>query len=113
MQQPQGDHLTGLEVGFGVFGDSAQLLIDLVEQCRDKLHRDHTALLAGEGCHPDQRGGVTGRLQARKDALLVMKPPRSKLRGITRKSIVCETPRFLTLFPLQGNLGASSEESPD
>jgi hypothetical protein len=43
----------------------------------------------------------------------LMKPPRSKLRGITRKGIVCETPRFLTLFPLQGNLGASSEESPD
>jgi hypothetical protein len=42
-----------------------------------------------------------------------MNPPRSKLRGITRKGIVCETPRFLTLFPLQGNLGASSEESPD
>jgi hypothetical protein len=31
----------------------------------------------------------------------------------TRKGIVCETPRFLTLFPLQGNLAASSEESPD
>ena len=44
---------------------------------------------------------------------LSMKPPRSKLRGIIRKGIVCETPRFLTLFPLQGNLGASSEESPD
>ena len=29
-----------------------------------------------------------------------MKSPRSKLRGITRKGIVCETPRFLTLFPL-------------
>jgi hypothetical protein len=43
----------------------------------------------------------------------LMNPPRSKLRGITRKGIVCETPRFLTLFPLQGNLGASSEESPD
>ena len=43
----------------------------------------------------------------------VMKPPRSKLRGITRKGIVCEAPRFLTLFPLQGNLEASSEESPD
>jgi hypothetical protein len=42
-----------------------------------------------------------------------MKPPRSKLRGITRKGVVCETPQFLTLFPLQGNLGASSEESPD
>ena len=47
------------------------------------------------------------------DGRLRMKPPRSKLRGITRKGIVCETPRFLTLFPLQGNLGASSEESPD
>ena len=44
---------------------------------------------------------------------VLMKPPRSKLRGITRKGIVCETPRFLTLFPLQGNLEASSEESPD
>ena len=44
---------------------------------------------------------------------LLMKPPRSLLRGITRKGIVCETPRFLTLFPLQGNLEASSEESPD
>src|SRR6266853_6103633 len=43
----------------------------------------------------------------------LMKPPRSKLRGITRKGIVCETPRFLKLFPLQGNLAASSEESPD
>src|SRR6266496_1695757 len=43
----------------------------------------------------------------------LMKPPRSKLRGITRKGFVCETPRFLTLFPLQGNLEASSEESPD
>ena len=32
-----------------------------------------------------------------------MKPPRSKLRGITRKGIVCETPRFLTLFPLAHN----------
>jgi len=41
--------------------------------------------------------------------ILKMKPPRSKLRGITRKGIVCETPRFLTLFPLQGNLEASSE----
>ena len=47
------------------------------------------------------------------DLWKLMKPPRSKLRGITRKGIVCETPRFLTLFPLQGNLGASSEESPD
>src|SRR5215510_13740794 len=51
MQQPQGDDLTGPEVGFGVFGDGAQLLIDLVEQGSDKLHGDHTALLSWEGCH--------------------------------------------------------------
>src|SRR5262245_5277826 len=31
------------------------------------------------------------------------KPPRSKLRGITRNGIVCETPWFLTLFPLVHN----------
>jgi hypothetical protein len=36
MQQPQGDDLTGPEVGLGVFGDSAQLLIDLVEQSSDQ-----------------------------------------------------------------------------
>ncbi len=69
MQQPQGDDLAGPEVGLGVFGDGAQLLIDLVEQCRDKLHRDHAALLSREGCHPDQRGGVVGRLQAQKHIL--------------------------------------------
>jgi len=58
MQQSQGDHLTGPEVGLGVFGDSAYLLIDLVEQRRDKIHCGHAALLSGEGCHADQRGGV-------------------------------------------------------
>ena len=71
MQQPQGDDLTGPEVGLGVFGDGAQLLIDLVEQRRDKLHGDHTALLSWEGCHRDQRGGVVGRLQVQKRVLLV------------------------------------------
>jgi len=50
MQQPQGDHLTGPEVGLGMFGDGAQLLIDLIEQRRDKLHCHHTALLSGAGC---------------------------------------------------------------
>jgi hypothetical protein len=45
VEQPQGDHLTGPEARLGMFGDGAQLLIDLVEQRRDKLHRDHTALL--------------------------------------------------------------------
>ena len=50
MQQSQGDHLTGSEVGLGMCGDSAQLLIDLIEQRRDKLHGQHTALLSGAGC---------------------------------------------------------------
>src|SRR5215831_6310598 len=71
MQQPHGDDLAGPEMGLGVCGDGAQLLVDLVEQCRDKLHRDHAALLSGDGCHPDQRGEVVGRLQAQKDVLLV------------------------------------------
>ena len=56
---------------------------------------------------------LTGPERRSLEAAMTMKPPRSKLRGITRKGIVCETPRFLTLFPLQGNLAASSEESPD
>jgi len=46
------------EVGLGVFGDGAHLLIDLVEQRRDKIHRGHAALLSWEGCYTDQRGGV-------------------------------------------------------
>src|SRR5215510_223542 len=51
MQESQGDHFTGPEVGFGMFRDGGQLLIDLVEQRRDKVHRAHAALLSGEGCH--------------------------------------------------------------
>src|SRR2546421_3743319 len=50
MQQSQGDHLTGPEVGLGVFGDSAQLLIDLIEQRRDKIHCDHGLLRSSQGC---------------------------------------------------------------
>jgi len=69
MQQPQGDDLTGPEVGLRVFGDGAQLLIDLVEQSSDKLHGDHTALLSWEGCHREQRGGVVERLQGQKREL--------------------------------------------
>jgi len=46
MEQPQGDDLTGPEVGLGVFGNGAQLLVDLVEQCRDKLDGDHGLLRA-------------------------------------------------------------------
>src|SRR5439155_16012528 len=69
--QPQGDYLTGPEMGLGMFGDSAQLLIDLREQRRDKIHCDHAALLAGERCHPDQRGRDVERLQAQKRTLVV------------------------------------------
>jgi hypothetical protein len=49
MEQPQGDHFTGPEVGLGVFGDGAQLLIDFIEQGGDKLYGHHTALLCWEG----------------------------------------------------------------
>jgi hypothetical protein len=45
-------------VGLGVFGEGVHLLIDPREQGGDKLHGGHPALLAGEGCHTDQRGGV-------------------------------------------------------
>jgi hypothetical protein len=31
MQQPQGDHLTGPEVGFGMFGDGGEMVIDLAK----------------------------------------------------------------------------------
>src|SRR6516162_7038769 len=51
MQQSQSNDLAGPEVGFGVFGDGTQLLIDLAEQRRDKLHGDHAALLSWERCH--------------------------------------------------------------
>src|SRR5262252_7297086 len=64
--QSQGHDLAGPEVGLGVFGDGVQLLIDLIEQCGDKLYGHHTALLASQGCHASQRGRVVGRLQAQK-----------------------------------------------
>src|SRR5262249_40349109 len=51
MQEPQGHHLTGPEVGLGMFGDSAQLLIDLIEQRRDKLDGGgHRRLRSSQGC---------------------------------------------------------------
>src|SRR5467141_3886508 len=50
MQQPQGAHLTGPEVGLGMFGDSAHLLIDLIEQHRDTIHCDHGLLRSSPGC---------------------------------------------------------------
>ena len=68
-------------------------------------------LATEQGSSPNETGKTYESERYQRGDL--MKPPRSKLRGITRKGIVCETPRFLTLFPLQGNLEASSEESPD
>src|SRR5262245_25092704 len=51
MQEPQGDHFTGPEVGLRVFGDGAQLLIDLVEQRRDKIDGGgHRLLRFSQGC---------------------------------------------------------------
>src|SRR5215510_7814447 len=49
MQQPQGDDLTGPEVGFGVCGDGAQLLIDLREQRGDQLLGGHALLRSSPG----------------------------------------------------------------
>jgi hypothetical protein len=49
MQQPQGDHLTGPEVRLRMFGNGAQLLIDLIEQRGDKLDGDHGLLRAWQG----------------------------------------------------------------
>jgi hypothetical protein len=71
--QPQGDHLTGPEVGFGVFGDGAQLLIDLVEQRRDKLHGDHATLLSWERCHVHSMEEAYDDCKPKKSILLVCK----------------------------------------
>src|SRR6185369_1354649 len=49
MQESQGDHLTGPEEGLRMFGDRAQLLIDLIEQRGDKLAGDHGLLRAWQG----------------------------------------------------------------
>jgi hypothetical protein len=49
MQQPQSDHLTGPEVRLRMFGDGAHLLIDFVEQSRDKIEGDHGLLRAWQG----------------------------------------------------------------
>src|SRR5215510_3320375 len=51
MQESQGHHLTGPEVGLGMFGDGAQLLIDLRKQRRDKLDGGgHRLLRSWQGC---------------------------------------------------------------
>src|SRR5262249_32305541 len=49
MQEAPGGPRTGPEVGFGMFGDRAQLLIDLIEQRRDKIHCDHGLLRSSPG----------------------------------------------------------------
>ena len=49
MQEAQGDHLTGPEVSRGVFGHGAHLLIDLIEQCSDKIQGGHGLLHARQG----------------------------------------------------------------
>jgi hypothetical protein len=75
MQQSQGHDLTRPEVGLRMFGDGAHLRVYLVEQGRDKVYGAHADLLSGEGCHPNQRGGVVGQLQAQKCVLLVLTDP--------------------------------------
>src|SRR5215475_331191 len=50
MQEPHGDDLTGPEVGLGMFGDGAQVLIDLREQRRDKIDGGgHRRLRSSQG----------------------------------------------------------------
>src|SRR5215471_11209561 len=49
MQQPQGDYFTGPKVRLRMFGNGAQLLIDLREQRGDKLDGDHGLLRAWQG----------------------------------------------------------------
>jgi hypothetical protein len=41
-----------------MFGDGAQLVIDLREQGGDKIHGGHTTLLSGVGWYAYQHGGV-------------------------------------------------------
>src|SRR5215813_6732543 len=48
--QPQGHHLTGLEMGLGVCGDGAQLVIDLIEQRRDTLDGGGHRFLRSSQC---------------------------------------------------------------
>ncbi len=50
MEEPQGDDLTGPEAGIWVFGDGAYLLVDLVEQRRDKIDGAHRLLRSWQGC---------------------------------------------------------------
>jgi hypothetical protein len=49
MQQPQGHHLTGPEVRFGMFRDGVQLFIDLIKQRGDQLYGGHGLLRSWQG----------------------------------------------------------------
>src|SRR6266566_1688146 len=73
VEQPQGDHLTGPEVRLRMFGDGVQLLIDLIEQCGDKLHGGHAVLLSGEGCHATSMEEAYDYCKPKKLVLLVYK----------------------------------------
>jgi hypothetical protein len=67
MQEPQGDHLTGPEVGLGMFGDGAYLLIDFIEQRRDKLqghHRCRTLFPRSAAALPAHSAGADGPSRA-------------------------------------------------
>ena len=51
MEQPQRDHLTGPEVGFGMFGDGGEMVINLTEEGRDKIDGGgHRLLRSWQGC---------------------------------------------------------------
>src|SRR5437870_9936417 len=47
--QPQGHHLTGPEVRFGMFRDGVQLFIDLIKQRGDQLYGGHGLLRSWQG----------------------------------------------------------------
>jgi len=49
MQEPQGHHFTGPEMGIGVFGHGAHRLIDVVEQRGDKLYGGNGLLRSWQG----------------------------------------------------------------
>jgi hypothetical protein len=57
-----------------MFGDSAQLLIDFIEQRGDKLHGgSHAALLVWEGCHATSMEEAYDSCKPKKLTLLVCK----------------------------------------
>src|SRR5437870_5539305 len=56
----------GQRCASGCLGMARNCSSTSIEQCGDKLHSHHTALLSSQGCHASQRGRVVGRLQAQK-----------------------------------------------